>query len=448
MKQWAPQEVEFYKQRYIAASKGNYDIYVVFVERGLQFLNWKGKLGFILPHKFFNAQYGEPLRGLIAEGQHLSEVVHFGDNQVFDGATTYTCLMFLEKGGSGLLKFSKVDDLQEWEEGCRVDAGEIPAIQVTCKEWNFSIGAQGRLFEKLSRMPVRLGDVADLFVGLQTSADTIFLFKDSHLSPKTTTVSSKELGRKVELENGLLKVVVRSGKIGRFWAEPSALVLFPYVKNSGKFGLIQEGDLRKKYPKTWEYLNASRRLLTEREHGKFASSGWYQLYPKNLDCWEKPKILLPYMVTRLSAYYDEDNLYFVNVTTGGFGLTLRTENFGFQYLVGLLNSRLLDWFLKKVSTTFHGGYFAANKQFLVQLPIRLIDFDDKQDRARHDRMVALVEQMLTLHRDLAAANTAHDKTLAERQIAATDKQIDRLVYELYGLTEAEIAVVEGGGAAA
>jgi hypothetical protein len=154
------------------------------------------------------------------------------------------------------------------------------------------------------------------------------------------------------------------------------------------------------------------------------------------------------MVTRLSAYYDEDNLYFVNVTTGGFGLTLRTENFGFQYLVGLLNSRLLDWFLKKVSTTFHGGYFAANKQFLVQLPIRLIDFDDKQDRARHDRMVALVEQMLTLHRDLAAANTAHDKTLAERQIAATDKQIDRLVYELYGLTDAEIAVVEGSGAAA
>jgi hypothetical protein len=55
--------------------------------------------------------------------------------------------------------------------------------------------------------------------------------------------------------------------------------------------------------------------------------------------------------------------------------------------------------------------------------------------------------MLQLHRDLAAAKTAHDKTLVERQIAAADKQIDRLVYELYGLMEAEITVVEGGGGA-
>lgn len=119
-----------------------------------------------------------------------------------------------------------------------------------------------------------------------------------------------------------------------------------------------------------------------------------------------------------------------------------------HYLQGLLNSRLLDWFLHGISTPFRGGYWSYGKRFIEQLPIRAIDFTDKQDRACHEKMVALVEQMLQLHRDLAAAKTAHDKTLAERQIAATDKQIDRLVYALYGLTDAEIAVVEGSGAAA
>jgi hypothetical protein len=59
-------------------------------------------------------------------------------------------------------------------------------------------------------------------------------------------------------------------------------------------------------------------------------------------------------------------------------------------------------------------------------------------------MVALVEQMLTLHRQLAAAKTPDERTRLERQIAATDQRIDRLVYELYGLTEAEIRIVEGG----
>ena len=104
LKEWAPLEVEYYKRRYRAASKGNYDIYVVFVEKALSLLNEHGRLGFILPHKFFNAQYGEPLRGLIAEGQHLADVVHFGDQQVFAGATTYTCLLFLEKAGAQVVQ--------------------------------------------------------------------------------------------------------------------------------------------------------------------------------------------------------------------------------------------------------------------------------------------------------------------------------------------------------
>ncbi len=66
-----------------------------------------------------------------------------------------------------------------------------------------------------------------------------------------------------------------------------------------------------------------------------------------------------------------------------------------------------------------------------------------EDVARHDRMVALVERMLDLHKRLAAAKTPTDKTLLQRQIAATDAEIDRLVYDLYGLTDEEIAVVEG-----
>ena len=65
------------------------------------------------------------------------------------------------------------------------------------------------------------------------------------------------------------------------------------------------------------------------------------------------------------------------------------------------------------------------------------------DAARHDRMVALVEKMLNLNKRLAAAKAAHEKEVLAGMIDATDRQIDRLVYELYGLAEEEIAVVEG-----
>ena len=64
------------------------------------------------------------------------------------------------------------------------------------------------------------------------------------------------------------------------------------------------------------------------------------------------------------------------------------------------------------------------------------------DKSRHDQMVKLVEQMLELHQRLSAARTPQEKTALERQIAATDTQIDRLVYDLYGLTEEEIEIVQ------
>ena len=77
------------------------------------------------------------------------------------------------------------------------------------------------------------------------------------------------------------------------------------------------------------------------------------------------------------------------------------------------------------------------------MPIRTIIFDDPEDAARHDKMVALVERMLALHQKLAAATVPPDKELYQRQIEATDRQIDALVYELYELTEEEVEIVEG-----
>jgi hypothetical protein len=96
-----------------------------------------------------------------------------------------------------------------------------------------------------------------------------------------------------------------------------------------------------------------------------------------------------------------------------------------------------------VSTNFRGGYLAANKQFIEHLPIRTIDFSEPADNARHDRMVELVERMLDFNKQLAKAKVPQAKTVLQRQIETTDQQIDRLVYELYELTEEEIKIVKG-----
>ena len=84
--------------------------------------------------------------------------------------------------------------------------------------------------------------------------------------------------------------------------------------------------------------------------------------------------------------------------------------------------------------------------YLNPFPIRTINFNDPKEKAQHDQMVSLVERMLALHKQLGSAHTPYDRENIKRQIEATDRQIDRLVYTLYDLTEEEIGIVEGRGA--
>ena len=80
---------------------------------------------------------------------------------------------------------------------------------------------------------------------------------------------------------------------------------------------------------------------------------------------------------------------------------------------------------------------------MAPLPIRTIDHSNPVDIARHDLMVSLVDSMLSLNKQLHEARTPHEQTALQRQIEATDEQIDAQVYVLYGLTEEEIKIVEG-----
>ena len=251
MKEWAASEVEIYKDLYTSASRGNYDIYVVFVERGLSLLNKSGRLGFILPHKFFNAQYGEGLRGLLAKGKHLSEVVHFGDQQVFAGATNYTCLLFLDKAGSKQCHFIKVDNLTGWRINGDSTEGKIPATKITTSEWNFTVGKAADLFEKLNEIPVKLGDIAGrIFQGLVTGADPVFILSD-HSKGKYLSEATQQLHR---IESDLMHPLCKGSlNIRRYHvSELTKSILFPYKYVQGKAELLTAKELAESYPHAWE----------------------------------------------------------------------------------------------------------------------------------------------------------------------------------------------------
>jgi len=122
-------------------------------------------------------------------------------------------------------------------------------------------------------------------------------------------------------------------------------------------------------------------------------------------------------------------------------LVLKSENYSVQYLLGIINSRLLNWYYHTLNPEVGEALAEVKKTNVARLPIRKIIFTDSKEKALHDKVVALVEQVLSLNKQLADVKTDQEKTALQRQINAVDQQIDRLLYELYGLTEDEIKIV-------
>ena len=442
-----PDAVEYFGHRYVSAAKGNYDIYVIFVERALALLNKDGRSGYILPNKFFSAEYGTPLRTLLSKGKHLKHIVHFGDQQIFSTATTYTCLLFLTKATSRSCRFIQVDDLHEWEHSCKGQRGEVLAEDIDGVAWNIYVGPAAKVMKRLLLQPRKLKDAAHLFVGLQTDADDVFILNEVSGNKQQIECESAATGERHRFETSHLKPFLKGSlDIRRYgFSGASKWLVFPYQNSDGRSTLIPAAEYSEKFPLTWKYLEANRTRLAKRGKGKLGPNWHGYVYKKNHARFQQPKILVPAIATGACFAWDAvGDYYFVGSGGGGgggYGIVLDpASGWSPLFLLGVLNSSLTTFFLKKTSSVFRGGYIALNRQYIEEIPLPAV----QGETAAHDRIVTLVDKMLDLHRQRAVVKTPHEQTALDRQISATDAQIDRLVYDLYGLTAEEIKLVEGG----
>ena len=455
-------QVGFFSKNFVSAT-GNYDIYALFVERGLQLLKPGGILGFILPHKFFQAAYGQGLRKLIAEQKALMEVVNFRDNQIFEQSSTYTCLFFLQKGKDGAFKYAELARLEDPEKQLqiigehdafqddRIRVGKISKKQITEAPWSFSFGEEAALIEKAKSVWPTLGDLCErIFQGLITGADKVFILEKKEVTTigKVARVFSPATNTVHQIEKHLLKPLLKGSlDIRRYGiVEPTRYVIFPYEVKEKNASLIPAKEFEETFPKCWEYLKLNRKVLESREGGKWHGSRWYAFSrTQNLTEFDQPKILTPSIAMKASFTCDiNGEYYFVGSGGGGgggYGIVLKKDvKLHPFYVAAILNSRLLDFYLQKISTPFRGGFFAYNRQYIEQLPIRMINFSDLKEKRQHDDLVNLVDVMFDLRKREQKAK-GHELEQLKRQIEKTDKEIDERVYELYEISEKEKEVI-------
>jgi hypothetical protein len=425
---------------------GTADLYVYFMEQGIRLLKPGGLYGIIVSSSVLRATYAEPLRRTLRKHAAVLGLIDFGGLAVFANAKdTYVCIPILARSPQpervpvcriGSLDFS---DLAQY---VSQHAYTIPPSQLSDDAWSVRSEAELAVFGKIMARGRPLGEYVEgrFFRGLLTGLNEAF---EITAEQRAAILAASPASR------SLIKPFLGGQNIRRYHVENMErhLIVLPsgWTRRESGLGNITEklawNWLGATYPAVAEHLLPFADALRRRQdQGDF----WWEL--RSCDYYaflEAPKLIFPDICKAPRFTLDTSGIYLANTA-----YCLGTDD---RYLLGILNSRLFWFAISHLSIPFGmraGEYrYRLIYQYMEKVPIRPIDFTDPADRDRHDRMVRLVEAMLKLHAELAGCQTSHDRDLIERQIAASDRRIDDLVYELYGLGEEAIHLVEAGSAA-
>ncbi len=443
---YSPIESEFYKSHYspyVSSKANNFDKYQLFIERGVSLLKSDGVLGFIVPHKFTTIRAGEPIRELISSNKYLKEYTNFGTLQIFGNkSTTYTCIILLKKSKLDKFDFEKVDNISQWEKSPTQNKISYSSDVITKEPWILVSKQEKELLDRLEQQAnKRLGDnnISEIFVGLQTSADDIYIFNPIRISENEVEFKDKE-GKQWTIERSICKEAILDQSIHYFEnLRSNRLLIFPYKEVNGQNVIIPEVELKEKYPKTYEYLYAFREKLERRDLGS-PYTLWYQFgRSQSLNRFNTPKAIIKNPSLFACAVYDDKNIMF---TGGGNGpyYGIRPQNdFSIYVLLAFINSSLFDKWVKSRSSVFRGGYYSFGKQFIANFP--LPDLDDAEKSRTLEEIEVLWKKLIALNNE-SSFNTPQRQDEVQREKDVLKKESDKKVASLYDIVIEESSAEE------
>jgi len=368
-----------------AKQSGKINLFAIFTLQGINLLRNGGLFSFILPNNILRTTVYDTTRKRILQTTRIKSIVDLKGG-VFHRVTAATVILVIEKGQSNIDTTIKIVDNKTKGEILEQNTHEIKqATFLENTSYAFNILARDedlRIFQKVRSRAVTLGSLAlEIIEGIVTN-------------------KGKEKYITTEPKGAKYKKFLEGKNIGPY-----------HISWTGRYILFDKQVLHRTRPDhVWQ---ANKKILLQRIRGGNRA---------------------------LVATLDLEHYYtFASINNFVLNEDVQCK---IEYVLGLLNSRLLNYYYVVNFTNFSDLTVNISKTFLEQLPIYELDFDNPEDVKKHDKMVKLVDRMLDLHKKLATAKVPAEKTRLQRQINTTDSQIDKLVYNLYGLTKEEIELVE------
>jgi hypothetical protein len=377
----------FFGQRYQTA-RGGYDLYVLFVERSLELTQPGGRCGMILPNKIASLDYAKACRAMLLEQTTIEQITDVSEFRVFPTAGVYPYVMVWQNTAAdadhsiNVLQPRNEQELSSGQTAKQLKQRELSA------SGGFAIHGSLDVESRVATLP--LGQRAELHSGTTGFAAAQMA---ASLCEKATVQGEEHFE------------FIVSGNIDRYGIE---------------FGQVRFMNRTFTRP----VLAADHQLLTDNKRRLFRES----------------KLVVAGMTRRLEVAWD---------ATGGVALGVSVYAACRMmdhplYLLGVLNSRLFSYLFRIRFQAKHlaGGFLAINKGQLGKLPIRVIDWTIAEDKRRHDGIVDLSQQMMSLVRQRGQTGPSNADIALEHPMQSVDRSIDQLVYGLYRLTDDEVRAVE------
>ncbi|WP_137045427.1 DNA methyltransferase [Pseudolabrys sp. FHR47] len=372
---------------YQSARTGNFDLYLPFIEKGLRLLAPGGRMAYIAPSLWTVNQYGEGLRGLVRQGQHLDRWLDFKAHQIFEDVITYTALQFYTREPNDTVRIATAPkgEMADIDWSNAELAVSYDGLQES-KEWLMATGTERALIRRLAGHCVRLDHpsiTSGIIVGIQTSADHIYHLERLgagryKCTPKGKGAASYE----VMIEDEIMKPLVSGPEAKRYEdPETATYLLFPYERDArGVMKLIPTDEMEQRFPLAWAHLRRWEQELRSREKDAFNDVAWYRFgRNQNLDKQDAPKLIVAQTVPEMRVCADfHGTKYLNNVRVNAI---LATEPTDQNYLLSVLNGPVVDFVFRRIGKPKQGGWYEANKQFIAPLPIPNTSRESRTDLA-------------------------------------------------------------------
>ena len=284
------------------------------------------------------------------------------------------------------------------------------------------------ILSKINSQNVSVLDIFEgIYQGIITTGDDIFILK-GEINENIFVGYSKALNKEVEIESNIMKPILKGEDIRRYTQPQSkAFVIYPHTKNlKNKTVPISEEVMKYEYPLAYEYLsNFKDHLVNKKIKYKMNATNWYAMHrPREQEILDRDKIITPQLQNYPHFALDKNSCY---PDAGGYSLLIKNEYYHeLMFYYGILNSKLFWSFIMSTSTVFNNNYYYFKTAYIKDF--RFPDFVEESTKMQ------VIDYVIDI------LNTK--KIDSQKSTFEIESKIDRLVYDMYELTEDEIKRVE------